>query len=162
MNRPKHDPQIAVELVKAGYRQLTKKYHPDLRGGSHEAMLVLGATRDHLESLLRGGAGGGATFRTTEQPKSKTSGSSYYRQDNTPRFDIPLEPFDHESYLIRDVVLVRESEKAYCIRIPGIHVNQWVPRSQIWVPTPVPTEGDCFDIRVSHWIANQKGWFMKP
>lgn len=44
---------VAQEIVKTGFLRLTKKYHPDL-GGSHEEMLVLNATKEHLEKFLSG------------------------------------------------------------------------------------------------------------
>jgi len=47
--------EVAQEIIKTGFIRLTKKYNPDL-GGSHEEMLVLNATKAHLEKFLTAGS----------------------------------------------------------------------------------------------------------
>jgi hypothetical protein len=49
----KWNKEVALEIIKTGFIRLTKKYHPDL-GGSHLEMLVLNATKEHLEKSLSG------------------------------------------------------------------------------------------------------------
>jgi len=51
----KWNKEVALEIIKTGFIRLTKKYHPDL-GGSHEEMLVLNATKAHLEKFLSAGS----------------------------------------------------------------------------------------------------------
>ena len=45
----------AAELVDAGFRTLSKKYHPD-RGGQHEDMVLLSQAKEALQEILQGAA----------------------------------------------------------------------------------------------------------
>lgn len=40
------------QIIDAGFKALAKKHHPDVEGGSEEAMKELGAARDRLRFLL--------------------------------------------------------------------------------------------------------------
>jgi hypothetical protein len=44
------DSSMAMRVIRAGYRELSKSMHPDA-GGSHEAMVILNAT---YEALIQG------------------------------------------------------------------------------------------------------------
>jgi hypothetical protein len=47
------DQVIALELVNAGYRLLSRKHHPDL-GGSHEQMVAINKVCDVLRNMITG------------------------------------------------------------------------------------------------------------
>jgi hypothetical protein len=49
---PVIDPRIVDELVGAGLRSLSKKYHPDM-GGDHNRMISLNCTADWLRRQAR-------------------------------------------------------------------------------------------------------------
>lgn len=42
----KDDQDVSAETIQNAYRELAKLYHPDLQGGSHEAMAMLNEARD--------------------------------------------------------------------------------------------------------------------
>jgi hypothetical protein len=150
------DKGVALSIIQAGYIRLTKKFHPDA-GGSHEEMLILIATKEHLEKFIASGS-------TREEPRR---GRSTYRSqqywDNVYNPDIPLEPYPHDKDYIQlaDVTIMSVTEKAYKIKIPGVQMPQWLPKSQILVETFDTsdwTEGDVITIVFTKWIARQKGW----
>ena len=53
-DKPENPRQVlAHEIIEAGCKQLSKKYHPDT-GGAHEQFLALTKTRDWLRGLVDG------------------------------------------------------------------------------------------------------------
>lgn len=51
--------------------------------------------------------------------------------------------------------VIRESDKAFLLRIDG--EEHWIPKSQIQSPEDIRI-GECeFEIKISEWIADQKG-----
>jgi len=50
---PCPSPELAGELITAGFKTLAKRLHPDA-GGNHEKMLLLNNTAEWLRSRLRG------------------------------------------------------------------------------------------------------------
>lgn len=68
-----------------------------------------------------------------------------------------------ESTLVKDVRVMRETEKAICIQVgddddaPGI----WIPKSHVLPDSEVRGDGDVGTIKISRWIADQKGLASK-
>ena len=50
---PCPSPELASDLITAGFKILAKKLHPDV-GGNHEKMLALNSVAEWLRSRLRG------------------------------------------------------------------------------------------------------------
>jgi hypothetical protein len=50
---PCPSPELASDLIAAGFKNLAKRLHPDV-GGSHEKMLLLNNIAEWLRSRLRG------------------------------------------------------------------------------------------------------------
>lgn len=156
---------VAAELIKTGFIRLTKKYHPDA-GGSHEEMLILTATKEHLEKFIAGG--GSQSFssfeRAREEPRRRRpTYRSQQHWDDVYNPDIPLEPYEADSTYVqlKDVTIMSVTEKAYKVKIPGVQMPQWLPKSQILFETFDTsdwTEGDVITIVFTKWIARQKGW----
>lgn len=63
--------EIEQQIVKAGYRQLAKKLHPD-RGGTAAQMVALNAARDHLLHL----AGNSGSSLSPEVPTYRNQGAT--------------------------------------------------------------------------------------
>jgi hypothetical protein len=172
--------ELAVEIIQAGYIRLSKKYHPDV-GGTHDQMLDLTATKEHLEKLL----GSGGTERTgfTTGPRyngpfsrERTPGgrqgtwrkayeqSGYAnKKENESTGEVPIEPYPHDVdyMMLTDVTIMGITEKAFKIKIPGVKTPQWLPKSQLhedfFTPDPY-VEGDVADMIFTKWIARQKNW----
>jgi len=47
------DQAIALDLINAGYRAMSRKHHPDL-GGSHEQMVAINKICDKLRNMISG------------------------------------------------------------------------------------------------------------
>jgi hypothetical protein len=45
------DKEMAIEIINAGYRALSRKHHPDL-GGSHDKMVALNRVCDQLRLIV--------------------------------------------------------------------------------------------------------------
>jgi len=45
------DRQVALEIINAGYRTLSRKHHPDL-GGTHEQMVAINRVCDRLRQIV--------------------------------------------------------------------------------------------------------------
>ncbi len=161
------DKGVALSIIQAGYIRLTKKFHPDA-GGSHEEMLILTATKEHLEKFIAGGGGhftSSFTYeRAREEPRRRRpTYRSQQHWDDVYNPDIPLEPYEANSTYVqlKDVTIMSVTEKAYKVKIPGVQMPQWLPKSQILVETFDTsdwTEGDVITVVFTKWIARQKGW----
>ena len=58
-------------IIEAGFRTLAKKMHPDVEGGSHDAMVQLTASRDWLLQVIpqiRGLQGQTISIQVASQP----------------------------------------------------------------------------------------------
>ena len=186
MANVKWSKEVALEIIKVGYIRATKKYHPDL-GGSHDEMLVLTATKEHLEKLLAGAgsqtdhrfdnAGFGypgwdrqkadrAQQQKPKEPPFRRRRSKFWddfeeTQKSNP--DIPIEPYPHERgySMLVDVTVMSKTEKAIKIKIPGVSMPQWLPFSQLHIDSNLhheAAEGDVGTVVFTNWIAKQKGW----
>jgi len=156
--------QVGLELVKAGFFALAKKNHPDA-GGSHEKMLVLTATKEHLEGILNG-----TRYTYQDPPKGGPEYTWHRKPEPPPRrpkregFSEPPRPKNMVKYaygwwMIEDVECIRDSDKAILVQVPGEDEPIWFPKSQLHKSASQVFEyGDIGDIVFSEWIAKQKGW----
>lgn len=161
--------EMALELIQAGYVRMAKKLHPDV-GGTQEQMLVLQETKNHLEQILAGRA-------SADTYRHQTDSSSYARSEPRTEWrtrwrnpppppkddftgDVPLEPYpDDSDYVqLKDVTIMSLTEKAIRIKIPGVKVGQWLPKSQMLADHFDYAEGDVITVVFTKWIAKQKGW----
>ncbi|GEM_PF-4020295 len=147
---------MAEEIIKAGYRQLTKKFHPDA-GGSHDEMIVLKVTAEHLQASLDGTKG---SARTEETNRRSSWGNRRQKPpEPEPESEIPLKEYAYGWYTVEDTICVRVSEKAIQVKFPGVAMPQWLPKSQLHTAAnqiwDEDEKGDCV---FSRWIAQQKGW----
>ena len=163
--------ELALEIIQAGYLRMSKKLHPDV-GGTHDQMLELIATKEHLEKSIAGGRSestwspGPDFTRARESPrKPYRTRSSYWRNTRDEYTgDVPLEPYPHDADYVQfvDVTIMEIREKAFKIKIPGVKVAQWLPKSQIheevFAAGGEYVEGDVLTIVFTKWIAKQKGW----
>lgn len=154
MPNPTWDKAVVLEIIQAGYRALTRKYHPDA-GGSHEQMLVLKASHEYLDNIFKGQ--GGPSF---SQEREKPRGDGPFREKPREEYGkIVLRRYAASWMCCDDVLVVRESERALLVRFPNNIMPQWVPKSQLHASAnQVWNEGDRGRIVMSDWIARQKGW----
>jgi hypothetical protein len=161
--------KVAGEIVKAGYRSLVKRYHPDA-GGTHEAMIVLKETYENLEKCIENGnwsAKAGPRTAGPQQAKEETfhgyrkkpSGSDDFRQKAKGEAGQGpvLERWKPGYFVVRNVHVVGATPKAIQVMFPGNPVPAWMPRSQLHVDS-IYAEGDRGDLIFTDWIASQKGW----
>jgi hypothetical protein len=168
--------EFALELIQAGYLRMAKKLHPDV-GGTQEQMLILTATKEHLEKSIAAGrhdyTGDAFTYqRAREGPRRRSTyrntRSQYWDQrdrskDNEFTGEIPLEiyPDDLDYVMLRDVTIMSTTEKAFRFKIPGVKQGQWLPKSQMLLEgfeTTGWVDGDVVTAIFTKWIAKQKGW----
>jgi hypothetical protein len=175
------DKGVALALIQAGYIRMVRKHHPDA-GGSHEEMLVLTATKEHLEKLLAGGGhsytGDSYTYQRAREapprrPRStyRNTRSQYWDQADQSKKtegynpEIPLQPYEADSAYVQliDVTIMSVTEKAFKIKISGVQMPQWLPKSQLLYTDfelDKVAEGDVVTLVFTKWIARQKGWIM--
>lgn len=152
MSKVGWDRHVADELLKAGYRALTKRYHPDA-GGSHEEMLVLKATLDHMENLVVQ-VRKPEPFEDEPPPRQKREKP---REDYSDK--IPLEQYAYGWYQVKNTRCIRASERAVQVMFPRNPMPQWLPKSQLHKrANQIWDDGDTGTIVLSKWIAQQKGW----
>jgi hypothetical protein len=172
---PAWSKELAAEIVKAGFRALTHKYHPD-KGGSHEAMISLQATREKLEELVAGRTGADAKDdplggRQREYTKDKRWDDFREQYDKWQRWkndshtdnthEIPLKPYAQGWYCVEDTVAIQLSAtgKAIQVLFPGVDDPFWLPVSQMHKnANKVREQGNRGLCVFSAWIARQKGW----
>jgi len=159
MGETKWDKNVALEIIKQGFLRLTKKYHPDL-GGSHEEMLVLNATKEHLEKFLSAGSAEYTSRFTDREYWANKMRAEQARHDRErrerearaqraaggrsrsqfwskvggePSGDIPIKPYPHDAkyWMLDDVTVMSKTEKAIKIKVPGVSMPQWLPFSQM-------------------------------
>ena len=154
MANPTWDKGVVQELIKAGYRALTRRYHPDA-GGSHEQMLVLKASFEYLDNIFKGP--GGPSFG---QEREKPRGDGPFREKPREEYgEIKLKQYAAKWYYCDDVLVARETERAILVKFPTNAMPQWCPKSQLHATAnEVWEEGDRGKIVMSDWIARQKGW----
>lgn len=155
MADPSWSKEVAKELLDFGYKLLSKRYHPDV-GGSHDEMLTLGATRDYLLRCINGET---LLFLTPEpavKRAHKPRGGEAFKDDDD-EYCILREW--SQNWLYADNVRVQvETEKAVKVKIPGIALPMWFPKSQLHVEDNECWEADDVGVLVmSKWIAEQKG-----
>jgi hypothetical protein len=168
--------KVASELVKAGFRTLAKKYHPDM-GGTHNAMLVLKETYENLEKCIENGnwsapkqeqTGGRRQEGFHQEGRDKAHWSNDFRDKakgegakgaNTGPV---LEKYKPGYFLIKNVHCVGDTPKALQVMFPGNPVPAWLPRSQVLVQdSDIVKEGDRGNLVITDWIASQKGWRVR-
>lgn len=167
--------KVATEIIKAGYRQLCKTYHPDM-GGTHNAMIELTATYEGLLKTVDGGGGprmGSAESASDRARKERQEyGKHYQREHWSDDFrekakganagkGPELERFGRNHVLIRNVHCVGASPKAIQVMFPGDPTPAWLPRSQLHSACKILKEGDRGDLIITDWIASQKGWSVR-
>jgi hypothetical protein len=179
MDKINWDKKIALEIIQAGFIRMSKKFHPDV-GGTQEQMLVLTATKEHLEKSIAAGrhdyTGDAFTYtRAREEPRRRSTyrntRSQYWDQADRSKEhgftgEVPLEayPDDSDYVQLRDVTIMSVTEKAFKIKIPTVKQPQWLPKSQVlweldnFSRINEPIEGDVVTIVFTKWIAKQKGW----
>lgn len=160
--------EMALELIQAGYIRMAKKLHPDV-GGTQEQILQLQETKEHLERILAGKAGPDtyrhqtdSYQRAREEPRKSTytGRSRYWNRADEYTGEVPLEPYpDDADYVqISDVTIMSSTEKAIRIKIPGIKVGQWLPKSQMLYDEDTFLDGEVTTVVFTKWIAKQKNW----
>lgn len=166
--------EMALEIIAAGYKSMARKYHPDV-GGTHDQMLDLTATREHLEKNLSGGNTSRSEYSWERQRAREREESARRReeeerkrrywsqQQQTKPGEVPIKPYPHDDdyFMLEDVTVMAITEKAYKIKIPGVKAPQWLPKSQLnedYMADAVIAEGDVVNMVFSRWIAQQKGW----
>lgn len=154
MADPSWSKEVAKELLDFGYKLLSKRYHPDV-GGSHDEMLTLGATRDYLLGFIEKGE----VVRIEPYgppPKHKPRGGEAFK-DADDEYSILREW--SERWLYAEGVKVQvETEKAIKVKIPGVALALWLPKSQLHQDdNEVWEEEDVGVLVLSKWIAEQKG-----
>jgi hypothetical protein len=163
------DKGVALSIIQAGFIRLTKKFHPDA-GGSHEEMLILTATKEHLEKFIAGGGSHSTSSFTYQRARQEPPrrrrptyrGSQEY-WDDIYNPDIPLEPYEADNQYVQliDVTIMSVTEKAFKIKISGVQMPQWLPKSQMLhtdFDLDKVVEGDVLTLVFTKWIARQKGW----
>jgi len=156
---------IAEEIIKAGYRQLTKKFHPDA-GGSHDEMIVLKATAEHLAGVLNGTASSGQRQQTNDwrrQEKTETRRERWTwkarKPDPEATGEMKMREHKRAWFAVDDVLCVRVTDKAIQVKFPDVPMPQWLPKSQLHQDDNEVWEEDQRGTLVfSRWIAQQKGW----
>jgi hypothetical protein len=145
------DKQVATELIQAGYRALTRKYHPDA-GGNHHAFLKLTVTKEHLELLL-------------DAPKY-TYQQAYQEAPKRPRprpkpGKLHIKKYAAGWYCVENVTVIKRTDRAILIENfdDPLYDDVWLPLSQlhktankVWMVDQTGT------VVFSEWIAKQKGW----
>ena len=171
--------KVASEIVKAGFRSLALKYHPD-QGGTHEAMLVLKDTYEALAKWVETGvkpeqARGSTTDSKAGQRQGTWSGrySSGYGERQRANWSDDFRDkakganagsgpqcfkYKRGWVLIKDVTCVGQSPKAIQVMFPGNPTPAWLPLSQVSAESEVKKEDDRGNLIISDWIAAQKGW----
>lgn len=164
---------MALELIKAGFFQLAKKHHPDA-GGSHEKMLTLGATKEHLEGMLNG-SGWRTSYQAPpheetararaerkakeEKEQERKTGRKEWKEQGSDEIPPGLHKYAFGWWMIANVEVMRESEKAIQFVDQDGNGPWWMPKSQLHKNANQVWEmGDEGDIVFSEWIARQKGW----
>jgi hypothetical protein len=144
--------QVGLELVKAGYLSLAKKNHPD-HGGSHERMLVLTATKEHLEGILNN-----TRYTYQDPPKRPEPPPRRPKHEDPPR-PKNMEKYAYGWWMLEDVECIRDSDKAILVQVPKEDEPIWFPKSQLHKNANEVWEyDDVGTIVFSEWIAHQKGW----
>jgi len=64
--------------------------------------------------------------------------------------------FGEKVVRIEDVHCRKATEKAICVKIPELGIDQWIPQSQIDDDSEVYKEGDVGTLVISEWIAEKK------
>jgi hypothetical protein len=145
---------VALELLKAGFFSLAKKYHPD-HGGNHEKFLVLQATKEYLDGLMNGRA---KPQEPPRQERPKPPPRHEHRHDDSER-PANIEKYAHGWWTIASVEVIRTSEKAIQVIGEDDSVPFWLPKSQLHrSANEVWEAGDEGRLVFSDWIASQKGW----
>lgn len=181
MANPTWSKEMAQAIIKAGFRSLALKHHPD-HGGKHEAMLVLEETRKHLEQIIDGRSSHKTDSHFNDFTRRQQSWNDWTKrqqedirrearrkeeeakrkaEEEKERVEIPLEPYAVGWYCVRNTVLVQisESGKAFQVMFPGMEEPYWLPKSQLHKSANKIWEEGQKDICVfSAWIAKQKGW----
>lgn len=171
MDKPKWSKEVALEIIQAGFLRMSKKYHPDV-GGTHEQLLDLAATKEHLEKFVAGG-GTQSDFRQADWTRAREeprrprdtyrtgTRSRYWNQSQDFTGEVPLEPYEADSDYVqlKDVTIMSVTEKAIRIKIPGVKQGQWLPKSQILFDDFFEfIDGEVMAVVFTKWIAKQKGW----
>jgi len=167
--------EMALEIISAGYKSMARKYHPDV-GGTHEQMLGLTASKEHLEKVINGASDFRSdSFSYNRGPDWNRASANRREEDARKRRqywrntkadeaaeNIPIEPYPHDDdyFQIADVTIMAITEKAYKIKITGIRQPQWLPKSQLHEEMDLNAinDGDVLTIVFTRWIAQQKGW----
>jgi hypothetical protein len=146
MANPTWSKEMAVAIIKAGFRSLALKHHPD-HGGKHEAMLVLEETRKHLEQIVDGRSEHttDSNFdnrwsrrqqsweewtkrqqedirreRERQEQEAKERRQERWKEKTKEQYkglEIPLEPYAVGWYCVRNTVLVQISESGKAFQV---------------------------------------------
>jgi hypothetical protein len=144
------DKQVAAELILAGYRALSRKYHPDT-GGNHNAFLKLTVTKEHLELLLE------APKYTYEQAY-KEAPKRPKREQKRGTHPLILQKYAVGWYCFENVTVFKRTERA--ILVGNLEEDDvWLPLSQLHkTANKVWNVDNTGTVVFSEWIAKQKGW----
>jgi len=143
-------PEVALEIVAAGVRAVSKRVHPDRPDGSHQAMIVLTATAGRLRAAIGAGLPTAVARSWADRPHRRPAG------------DIPpLAAFDPAGRWVYcdDVESTATKELAIFCTFPT-GVQHWVPFSQLHRrENDLWERGDSGRLVFSAWFAQRKGWW---